>query len=226
MAVFVVMLLLTGCEMDSGNSPAAKGAKNKVEAERVRPYNDPPVEVVVTRDDTSLPSGCRPREVAGLVTTFFDAYNEGNRARLPDFFIEEHPEQPGLYGSSEDRGGKGFGTHDQDELLRYFEKRHAHGERLELLQIDVEEEWEPGIAGGTFVITRRADDLEPGLGGPWRVAYGKAVVDCEAQRIVRWQMAMEMAERGNPTFSPYSGPCDEPTGWEPGEAAIACARRD
>ena len=36
--------------------------------------------IVVTEDDRSLPRGCRPAEVAGLLRGLFDALNRGDRA--------------------------------------------------------------------------------------------------------------------------------------------------
>lgn len=188
-----------------------------------RPGYESPVPVIVTRDDPSLPAGCRPRQTAGLIMNFFEAFNRGDQERLSRFFVAKAP-IPGLYGVSEDRGSRGFDTQSRDELLRYFAERHKQGERLQLLKVDVGKGWESGTANITFVITRKAGDLKPGLGSPDRVAKGKGGIDCGKQRIVVWQMAMEMPEYDKRAVSPYYGSCKEPPGWKPGEAVIACAR--
>jgi len=235
--VLLVALFLAGCANVSGSAPPTSGTRSDDSATAVdtsvagsegekqlpsRSY-EPSAPVIVTRDDPSLPAGCRPRQTAGLIMNFFEAFNRGDQERLSRFFVPYYP-IPGLYGVSEDRGSRGFGTQSRDELLRYFAERHKQGERLQLLKVDVGKGWESGTANITFVITRKAGDLKPGLGGPDRVAMGKGGIDCKKQRIVVWQMGMEMPEYDKRIISPYYGSCKEPPGWKPGEAVIACAR--
>jgi hypothetical protein len=50
------------------------------ETDRPLPAADSASGVVVTEDDPSLPRGCRPAEVAGLLRGLFDALNRGDRA--------------------------------------------------------------------------------------------------------------------------------------------------
>ena len=69
----------------------------------------------------------------------------------------------------------GFVTYDKGELL-LSPPRHRHGERLELIKVSstqaglLDEENNVGIV---YVLTRDAEDLDPGLGGPSRIAFGK-----------------------------------------------------
>ena len=57
--------LLAGCNALAG-SGAASGESSAT---------PPAGETVVTRDDPTLPAGCSPRQVAGLIMRFFDAFN-------------------------------------------------------------------------------------------------------------------------------------------------------
>ena len=223
------LLLVAGCSSGSDSSQkkdssrSGEQAAGTVHEELVRSY-EPSTRIIVTRKDPSLPDGCRPRQVAGLVTSFFDAFNEGDQGRLARFFVAKYPQSPGLFGGS---ASNGFSTYRRDDLLKYFARRHEHKERLQLLRMDVDEPgWDRGVGEGAFVITRHADDLRPGLGGPNRVARGKFILDCKTRRIMRWQMAMEMPGYDRQLVSPHNGPCKEPPGWKPGTAALVCARKE
>ena len=111
-----------------------------------------PTRVIVTSDDASLPDGCHPRQVAGLVISFVNAFNSGDQASLSRiFFLSEGPSPPDFADRSYDpwswytvsevdtegRIESGFVTYDQGELLRYFAKRHRKGEQLRLLKISL-----------------------------------------------------------------------------------------
>ena len=69
---------------------------------------------------------------------------------------------------------------------------------MELIKVSVtqadllDEESSVGIV---YVLTRDARDLEPGLGGPARMAFGKGAVNCESRRIFTWSMQMSTAEK-------------------------------
>ena len=70
----------------------------------------------------------------------------------------------------------GFVTYDQGELLRYFAKRHRKGEQLRLLKISLTQTGLLGKednVGFVYVLNRTARDLEPGLGGPARIASAR-----------------------------------------------------
>jgi hypothetical protein len=78
-----VVLALVGCSATAPSPPVHK----------------PHVEVLVTREGASLPDGCGPRQVAGLVTSFFDDFIKGEQSKLSRFFVSEGPTGPGLFGS-------------------------------------------------------------------------------------------------------------------------------
>ncbi len=119
----------------------------------------------------------------------------------------------------------GFVTYDHSELLRYFAQRHAQGEHLELLKVSatqgglLEEESNVGIV---YVLTRDARDLDPGLGGPDRIAVGKGAINCESRTIFTWSMEMRATEKRSAREA-ASWLCTDPAGWEPGKAVVACA---
>src|SRR5215216_2778753 len=202
--VLVLAFLLLGCggeqnlEGSGGGSrpaePATSGGTNVAEGV-ARPSHEPATKVLVTSDDASLPNGCHPRQIAELVIGFIDAFNRGDQEQLSRlFFISEGPSPPDFsergyypwswYSVSEiGAGGRiedGFVTYNQGELLRYFAERHAQGEHLELLKVGttqiglLDEESNVGIV---YVLTRHARDLEPGLGGPARIAFGKGAIN-------------------------------------------------
>jgi hypothetical protein len=119
----------------------------------------------------------------------------------------------------------GFVTYDQGELLRYFAEREAHGERLGLIKVSsthaglLEDENYVVII---YVLTRDAEDLDPGLGGPERIAIGKGAINCESRQIFAW--SMEMRKGDDRTLREAAGwLCIDPPGWRPGTAAVACA---
>jgi hypothetical protein len=140
--------------------------------------------VIVTSDDATLPDGCHPGQVAGLVMSFVDAFNSGDQTALSrSFFLSEGPSPPdfsdGTYDpwswytvSNVEPGGKivsGFVTYDQGELLRYFAQRHKRGERLRLLKVSL---MKAGDDRSSYEAANWLCTDPPG----WRP--GKAVVAC------------------------------------------------
>ena len=239
--LLVLALVVSGCgrEEDPEGSGGWSGAGNGTGGVAV-PVAREPTEVIVTSDDASLPRGCRPRDVAELVVGFVDAFNRGDRESLSRiFFLSESPSPPDFGDAGYElwswytvgrigAGGKiesGFVTSDQAELLDYFERRHGKGERLRLLKLSLTQTGllgRPDNVGFVYVLTRRADDLEPGLGGPARIASGEGAVNCKNQRIFAWRMDMrEDDPRSERDAADWL--CDDPPGWKPGDAVIACA---
>jgi hypothetical protein len=110
-------------------------------------------------------------------------------------------------------------------VLRYFAERHGQGERLKLLKVSstqaglLEEKDNVGIV---YVLTRDAGDIDPELGGPARIAFGKGVVNCESRRIFAWSMEMRAGDTRTPREA-AGWLCIEPPGWRPGGALTACA---
>jgi hypothetical protein len=216
----------------------ARAAEGEVRGTATRPSG--PTKVLVTSDDASLPDGCQPRQIAELVIDFIDAFNSGDQDRLSRlFFISEGPSPPdfseegyypwswysvsevGVSGRIED----GFVTYDQGELLRYFAERHRQGELLGLIKVSSTQAGllgEEGNVGIVYVLTRDAEDLDPGLGGPARIAFGKGAINCENRRIFAWSMEMRVGEKRTEREA-ASWLCEDPPGWRPGTAVVACA---
>jgi hypothetical protein len=98
LAVLVLALVVLGCGGEQGSDgsgggsrpdqPATSGGAGVAEGQA----REPATKVLVTSDDPSLPDGCHPRAIAGLVIGFIDAFNRGDQERLSRlFFISEGP---------------------------------------------------------------------------------------------------------------------------------------
>ncbi len=144
--------------------------------------------------------------------------------------------------------GRHFTTSDQGELLRYFAERYRQGETMRLLKVSITQTGllgvennaaitalleerafclrEPvwlllGPVGFVFVVTRKAPDLPPNLGGPARIAYGKGALNCENLRIFAWRMDMKTQEKRTEREA-AAWLCNDPPRWRPGESVVAC----
>jgi hypothetical protein len=160
------------------------------------PLRLPAERVVVTRDDSELPRGCRPRQVAQRISAFLAAINAGDGSAARYAAPELGP-YGGWYSVTEGnprRGGRHSVARSQSSLAHYFRRRHAHGERLRLLEVDVS--YANGLGHIAFRVDRRADDLRR-LGIRTTVAYGKGALRCEDGKIVVWSMGMQ-AGRSDP----------------------------
>jgi hypothetical protein len=235
--ILVLLCLVVGCEEDqeTGKSPS-EGVNRQPEPV----VHQDPTRVIVTSDDASLPDGCHPRQVAGLVISFVNAFNSGDQASLSRiFFLSEGPSPPDFAERSYDpwswytvseadtkgRIKSGFVTYDQGKLLRYFAKRHRKGEQLRLLKISLTQTGVLGKeenVGFVYVLNRTARDLEPGLGGPARIASGQGTINCTNRRIFAWRMDMK-AEDKRTAREAADWLCTDPHGWKPGKAVVACA---
>jgi hypothetical protein len=230
----LVLVLVGGCgEEEKGKS---RSADRPPEVESYRQ----PERVIVTSDDASLPDGCHPGQVAGLVMSFVAAFNSGDQAALSrSFFLSEGPSPPdfsdGTYDpwswytvSNIEAGGKiasGFVTYDQGELLRYFARRHTRGERLRLLKVSLTQTGLLGRddnVGLVLAMNRSAADLDPSFGGPARIATGQGAINCENRRIFTWRMQMKAGDDRS-SHEAGSWLCTNPPGWKPGRAVVACA---
>lgn len=243
--VLILLCLAPGCGGEQ-NPPApeppertAERSSGAVETTE-RASNAPATKIIVTSEDPSLPDGCEPRRAALLVSEFVDAFNRGDETDLSRiFFISEGPSPPDFSDSSiypwswysvseignRGRISEGFTTYDQRDLLRYFARRHGRGERLRLLKVGLTGLGmlgERGNVGFVFVLTRKADDLEAGMGGPDGVAVGKGAMNCSSRRIFAWSMDMREGETRD-SRDAARWLCSNPPGWSPGDAVIACA---
>ncbi len=180
----------------------------------------PPVAVLVTSDDPELPLGCRPWQMAGLITQFFAAFNRGDTHRLAAFFPQEF-ETSDVYPAGEwysVKGDRGVVAYDTPSLLRYLKQRHHARERLALIEVEVTRAWSKGHVGLSFLLIRRADDLRPLPENETPNYVGKADVDCGNQTFGVWSIA-EIRK------SEHTGMCPEPRGWKLQDGAIACSSR-
>jgi hypothetical protein len=238
--MLILTLLMLGCagEVNPERSEKEPGTTGEGGGSAVSALREP-TEVIVTSDDASLPDGCHPRQVAEIVVGFVDAFNSGDTDRLSRiFFVSEGPSPPDFAArdyqpwswytvSKVGAGGKiesGFVTYDQGELLRYFAKRHGKGERMRLLKVSLTQTGllgKDGNVGFVYVLTREAEDLEPGLGGPARVASGEGAINCTNHRIFAWRMDMRK-EDSRTQREAAAWLCADPPGWKPGEAVVAC----
>jgi hypothetical protein len=191
--------------------------------------SDPPT-ILVTRGSTKLPAGCRPRDAALLVASFFTAFNHRDQARLSRVFraprgirISQEFKWYSVYDTVDD-----YVAGDVRRLMAYFTRRQKHHERLRLRLLDIAGGPRgSGTAGFGFVLIRRADDFPAGLGGKAGIAEGKGEMNCRAQTIYVWSMSMEMAagERFPHGLFQAPGPCPLPRHWDPVNGPIiACAR--
>jgi hypothetical protein len=238
--VLILALVALGCGGGQDAGHDQQPARSAVGGAEVSGSGASPTKVIVTSDDASLPDGCNSRQIAGLVLEFIDAFNRGDVEHLSRlFFISEGPSPPdfgaaGYYPWSwysvsevgeEGRVENGFVTYDKGELLRYFAERHAEGEHLSLLKVSstqaglLDEENNVGIV---YVLTRDAEDLDPKLGGPARIAFGKGAINCKSHQIFVWSMEMRTREDRTPREA-AGWLCADPPGWRPGKAVVACA---
>ena len=233
--IFVLLVIGCGGDGDSGESGSSGGGRPP----EVVSYRQP-ARVIVTSDDASLPDGCHPGQVAGLVMSFVGAFNSGDQAALSrSFFLSEGPSPPDFADQAYDpwswyavsnieSGGKivsGFVTYDQSELLDYFAERHRKGERLRLLKVSLTQTGLLGKddnVGFVYVLNRAASDLDPSFGGPARIAVGEGAINCKNRRIFTWRMEMKAGDdRTNREATTWL--CKDPPGWRPGKAVVACA---
>jgi hypothetical protein len=201
---------VAGCAADA-RPPGADGKPLREKGAPVAVTRDEAARVVVTRDDHGLPAGCRPRPLARRIAAFFDAFNRGDPSATS--FVAP---SGGWYSVTEGRR-RHFVTYSRRGLPGYFARRHRHGERLRLEQVDVS--YANGLGHIAYRIERRADDLRR-LGIVGTTAIGKGAVDCTTGRIVVWSMGMP-SRRGDPARSFEL--CPPPR--VQSRAIVACARR-
>ncbi len=234
--ILALFFLLVGCaeQGETGKSHSADANRQPVSV-----IHQKPTRVIVTSDDDSLPDGCRPRQVAGLVISFVNAFNSGDQASLSRiFFLSEGPSPPDFAErgydpwswytvsefDSEGRIKSGFVTYDQGELLKYFAKRHRKGEQLRLIKISLTHAGLLGKednVGFVYVLNRTARDLDPDLGGPARIASGQGAINCTNRRIFAWRMDMKSEDKRT-AHEASNWLCKDPPGWKPGKAVVAC----
>lgn len=177
-------------------------------------------EVIVTRDDPSLPPGCSPREVARLISAFFTAFEQGDPAQVARF-VHPHFHWYMVNESAANEQQRHFVAYTWDELRPYFAERLAQGERLRLHVVDMSVSEETAFGSRVHVsykFTRHAPDL---LGEPDHKGIGGAAILCEPQ-----QFYVSMLSSGPVLKDHDSGPplCPLPPAGSSPNAIIACVR--
>src|SRR5215207_5670466 len=85
--LILVLALLVGCGEDEGTGKSRSVGRSP----EIVSYRQPE-RIIVTSDDASLPDGCHPGQVAGLVMSFVNAFNRGDQSALSrSFFLSEGP---------------------------------------------------------------------------------------------------------------------------------------
>ncbi len=145
----------------------------------------------VTGDAATLPPGCQPEQVAGLVTGFFDAVNRGDQEAIARIFSPEAGpagvSPQGWYSVTDHPPGEGrrhFVAYSQGRLLAYFQERHGRHERLRLLRLQVSGGSWHGGADVVYTLRRGADDL----GDEERTFEGKGAINCARRQVFVWSM--------------------------------------
>jgi hypothetical protein len=138
-----------------------------------------------------LPAGCLPNDVVAILNGFIDAFNRGDQAALATYLAED------TVGPTMAMGGDfawfsvsgapgsfnpGGGGDTPGQALAYFAERHRHGERMQLLQLELGTTWWENGIGMTFDVARDADDI------PAHIAGGKGAIDCARRKITLWSL--------------------------------------
>jgi hypothetical protein len=180
------------------------------------------INVVVTRDNLTYPQRCRPRAVGRTVAGLLRSVTDGDWVAL-NRFLEEEPEF-GWYSVTDGvpRGPRRhFVAYNRDRLDSYFKARHAIGERVRLLAVDVVYDPDRNLGHIAYVLRRRAPDLaEIGITGT--LADGKGAVDCQDGRVRVWSMGMDESPRYARGTLKVLCPLPPAVDWT--RTAVACAR--
>jgi hypothetical protein len=176
----------------------------------------------------SFPAGCAPKEVAGFVLRFLDAYNAGATAEADRFFAPTTSED--LIEDAKD-GELGFRWYsvsgsigqridgearNRATLSAYFAERHHQGERLDLFAISLNyRTWLAHGVGFVFLLRRTASDL-PRLGrGKFGLTLGKGGINCVSQTIHVWSAGRYFTTTLTRRTQRRISPCQAPRRWRP-----------
>ena len=187
-----VALALGGC--GGGGAPSADGRTTPAQA------------VVVTRDDNTLPAGCRPRAIGERLVAFTHALRTGNVGALREFWG-----RPFAWFSVESPSrGQGFTARSPADALKHV--MSAGGLPVTLTEVDVAFDRSWGYAAVNIAYG--------GIWGDGRPLQGKGFVLCRAPIIRVWSMAIP--PRGNSTGS--GSLCPKPPSGSTSSALVACVR--
>src|SRR6266498_5729225 len=181
--------------------------------------------IIVTRHKETVPAACRgPRGVARLLIQFDDAFNRGDTRRLARFFGSDFDGYV-VTDADPQAGGRFSQFRKVKPLLRYFARRHAHGERRQLVMVEVGKQdplFLPHEAAIAFWLMREAGDLDEfGINHP--VAGGKGTLNCRTKHLTRIAIGMATEPPVPAPYWPYLNECPRPRDWNPTEAVVACS---
>jgi hypothetical protein len=175
--------------------------------------------IVVTQSVRLADPDCSPRRIAAVFRSFTTAFNRGDIRAVVRRFASGSFE---WYTVSE-AGRQTARVFRRTNLFGYFRARHAAGERMRLLMLDVSNEI--GHVGSSLVLLRPASDLAAGVGGTARLAEGKADVNCRTGTINVLSLSMDAAPEGESLPEGVVWPCRRPEGWtHRSRPIVACAR--
>ena len=149
-----------------------------------------PEKYVVTGQADGAPQGCSPHEIAQRADSMFDAITRGDPNVIDEYFGKKRDAPFQWYSMTvsdpNDTDQNHFVAYNLDELSEYLGQRYEQHEQVALqsVQFNGWEEARGVVHFGPIIITRRADDLKPGLGGPEDLALGKGAYHCETQAFI------------------------------------------
>lgn len=150
------------------------------------------------------PPRCHPEEATQLVTSFLEAFNRGDEDQLARFF-PTHLRWYSVTDAGPDGQQRHFVTHRRAPLLAYFRERQQQHEQLQLRKLWVNSNDSTGESIDIwYFLTRRADDLPTGFGGPEGLATGKGAIHCPTQTIYVWSMGQRPEAPPGVQLSPMS----------------------
>ena len=132
------------------------------------------------------PAFCRADDVKQIVTDFISAYNRGDRQDLQLLWVRIRFQ---WYAVHDTRPGEPYShiEYSRTGTLRYFNERHAAGERLKLSEFQYVA-FNAAWGHFNFHVKRKAPDLR---GGRWVEYVGAGTVSCLKGPVGlgRWTMA-------------------------------------
>jgi hypothetical protein len=173
-------------------------------------------------------AGCAPKDVAGFVLHFLDAYNAGVPASADRFFAPATGED--LIEDAKD-GELGFQWYsvsgsigqridgearNRATLSAYFAQRHEERERLDLFAISLN--YRTGLAHGVgfvFLLRRTASDLPKPGRGKFGLTLGKGGLNCVSQTIHVWSAGRYFTATLTRRTPRRILPCRAPHRWKP-----------
>jgi len=136
-----------------------------------------------------LPSICTIDDVYPFMQQFLDAFNSGDQEKLREIFKSTYV----LFSVKERYLGqtefKMFYTRHYDDLMIYFEERHANNEILVLSMFDGSYSEYRKTFEYRFEVVRSADDLP--IPNDAYLYSGKGNMSCAEGKILVWSMGID-----------------------------------